>query len=292
MITNPKDGLLRRDFLRLGAAGAAALAIGGLKGGPLAAAEEAARKKIPIGLQLYSVRDDCAKDLPAVLAAVSKIGYAGVDFAGYYGRNAADLKKFLDDNNLKCCGTHTGLGSIMGDELKKTIEFHKTIGNKFLIVPSLPEEYNKSKEGWLKAAKVFNEASEKAKAEGMFVGYHNHGIEFKAVDGELPWDIFAGATKPEVVLQMDTGNCMDGGADPLAFLKKYPGRAKTVHVKESGQPEKGVIGDGKMKWKEFFEICETTGGTEWYIVEHESPGVPALEAVKLCYEALKKMGKV
>ena len=283
-------GVSRRDFIRLGAASAAALALGGVQASRLGA-EEAAKKKIPIGLQLYSVRDDCAKDLPAVLAAVSKIGYVGVDFAGYYGRNAEQLKKLLTDNNLQCCGTHTGLNTIMGDELKKTIEFHKTIGNRFLIVPGLPKEYNDTKEGWLKAAKIFNEAAEKTKAEGMFVGYHNHSHEFKAIDGELPWDIFFGNTKPEVCMQVDTGNCMAGGADPVVYIKKYPGRARTVHIKEAGQPEKGVIGDGKMKWKEFFEACETVGGTEWYIVEHETAGLPPLEAVKLCYEALKKMGK-
>jgi sugar phosphate isomerase/epimerase len=220
MTSERRGEVSRRDFIRLGAASAASLALGGLKTAALAAAE-AARKKIPIALQLYSVRDDCAKDLPAVLAAVAKMGYVGVEFTeGIQGRDAEKLRKLLEENNLKCCGTHTGLGTILGDELKKTVEFHKTIGNKFLIVPGLPEEYNKSKEGWLKAAKIFDEAAEKVKPEGMYVGYHNHSHEFKALDGELPWDTFFGNTRPEVVMQMDSGNCMAGGGDPLAFLKK------------------------------------------------------------------------
>ena len=95
---------------------------------------------IPIGLQLYSVRDDCEIDLPSVLKAVGGMGYDGVEFAGYYGRTASELRQMLDDNGLKCCGTHTGLETILGDELEKTIAFNQTLGNKFLIVPGLPRE--------------------------------------------------------------------------------------------------------------------------------------------------------
>ena len=96
--------------------------------------------QIPIGLQLYSVREDCQKDLPGVLKEVARMGYAGVEFAGYYGYSATDLRKMLDDLGLKCCGTHTGLPTLLGEELPKTIEFNQTLGNKFLIVPGLPKE--------------------------------------------------------------------------------------------------------------------------------------------------------
>ena len=84
--------------------------------------------KIPIALQLYSVRDDAAKDLPGVISAVAKMGYAGVEFAGYYGHSAADLRKLLDDNGLQCCGAHVGIQTLLGDELEKSIELHQTIG--------------------------------------------------------------------------------------------------------------------------------------------------------------------
>ena len=92
-------------------------------------------------------------------------------------------------------------------------------------------------------------------------------------------------------MQMDTGNCLDGGADPIAVLKKYPGRAITVHLKESGGAKEAVIGGGDVKWKEFFECCETVGKTEWYIVEHERGGKDPVADVKKCLEALKGMGK-
>jgi sugar phosphate isomerase/epimerase len=276
----------RRDFIRLGAAGAAALCVG--RFAPLAWA--AAGKKIPVALQLYSVRDDCDKDLPKTLEAVAKMGYVGVEFAGYYGRDAKALRELLDANGLVCCGTHTGIDTLLGDALKKTVEFHQTLGNKFLICPGLPGEYTKSHQAWLDTAKVFNEIAAKAKADGMRVGYHNHSAEFKPMDGEAPWDTLFSNTKPEVVMQLDTGNAMGGGGDPVAILKKYPGRAATVHLKEHGGS--GDFGDGDMKWKEVFNLCETTGGTAWYIIEQESGKGAPLDCVQQCVDFMKKMGKV
>src|SRR5436305_3759102 len=146
--------------------------------------------KIPIALQLYSVREDCARDLPGTIAAVAKMGYVGVEFAGYYDRSAADLRKLLDDHGLRCAGTHTGLNTILGDELDRTIEFNRTIGNRYLIVPGLPKERRDSRQAWLETARLMNEAAERARPAGMLVGYHNHSIEFQAMDGELPWDTF------------------------------------------------------------------------------------------------------
>ena len=274
--------VLRRDFLKIGAAGAA-LAVG--VQGLAAAASDA--QKIPIGLQLYSVRGECAKDLPKVLAAVARMGYKGVEFAGYYNRKADELKKMLDSNGLVCCGTHTALGTIQGDALKATVEFNQAIGNKFLIVPGMSP---KGKQGWLDAAKLFNETAAKVKADGMRVGYHAHGGDFKPIDGETPWDIFFGAARPEVVMQLDTGNALGAGADPVAILKKFPGRATTIHLKEEGGPADAVIDGGQVKWKEVFDLCEA-GGTVWYIVEHERGGPDVLGDVERCLEALKKMGK-
>src|SRR5215510_811924 len=111
-------------------------------------------KKIPIGLELYSVRKECASDLPGTIAAVGKIGYKGVEFAGYHGGSAKELRKMLDDNGLVACGTHTPYETVLPDKLKETIEFNHIIGNKFLIVPSMSA---RSKEEWLAKAKLFNE---------------------------------------------------------------------------------------------------------------------------------------
>ena len=201
---------------------------------------------IPIGLQLYSVRDDCARDLPGVLKAVAGMGYAGVEFAGYYGRTAAELRAMLDDNGLRCCGTHTALETVTGDEIERTADFNRILGNPYLIVPGLPRDRVGTKEAWLETARLFDAASERAEALGMRVGYHNHSEEFQAVEGgELPWDIFFGHTRPAVVMQVDTGNMMHGGAAPAPFLSRYPGRALTVHLKEySASDPDALLGDG------------------------------------------------
>jgi sugar phosphate isomerase/epimerase len=274
--------LTRRDILKLSALAMAGACVG--RGRPAFAAESG--KKIPIALQLYSVREDCAKDFEGTIKAVAKMGYEGVEFAGYHNKEAADIRKLLDDCGLKCCGTHTGLGSLEGDNLKKTIEFNKTIGNKFLVVPGgLP-----GKRTWAECGKYFSELAEKVKGEGMKVGYHNHSHEFKAEGGITHWEEFFNNAGPDVVMQMDMGNCMNGNGDPVAYLKKYPGRAVTVHMKEHFPAGvKGAIGEGDVKWKEVIELCRTTAGTEWYIVEVESYPVSPLDSSEKCLAGLKKL---
>ncbi|MCD6465938.1 sugar phosphate isomerase/epimerase [Candidatus Bathyarchaeota archaeon] len=249
--------------------------------------------KIKIALQLYSVRKDCAHDLKGTLEAVAKMGYDGVEFAGYYGRTAEELRKMLDDLGLQVAGTHIHIDTLMGEKLKETIEFNRILGNKYLIVPSLPEKMRKTKADWLKAAEIMNEIADKLKPEGMRVGYHNHAIEFKPINGEIPWYIFFDAAKPEVIMQLDTGNAMMGGIsadEVLNIIKRYPKRAITVHLKEySSKNENAILGEGEMKWKEFINLCETVGGTEWYIIEQESYPYPPLECAKRCLENLKAM---
>jgi len=273
----------RRDFLGLGAATLAA-------GGRLLGAEAEAAKKIPIGLQLYTLRREAGKDLPGTIAAVAKAGYKAVEFAGYYNRKAEELKKLLDDNGLKCCGTHTGMGTLLGDNLKKTVEFNKAIGNRYLMVPG--GVGGKTKESWVEAAKRFTDIAEKLKPEGMVTGYHNHAHEFKKFgpdDPETPWDVLFSNAGQDVAMQLDIGNGMGGGCDPVATLKKFPGRAITLHVKGFG----GIVGEDKAPWPEIFALCETTGKTEWYIVEQDGSGkYSPLDTIQRVMDNLKKMGKV
>ena len=284
MIRALSPSVTRREFL--GALGLAGAAVGL---GVAPAARAVANQKIPVGLQLYSLRAQCKTDLPGMLAAVSKIGYKGVEFAGYHDRTAKDLRKMLDDNGLVACGTHTPYESVLGDKLKATIEFNQTIGNKFLIVPWMNE--TQSKQEWLDRAKLFNDLAGKLKPDGMSIGYHAHAHDFKQIDGVTAWDLFFGSTKPEVIMQLDTSNCCEGGADPVAVLKKYPGRARSIHIKAYGGGPDAVIGEDKVDWKAVFAFCESKGRTQWYVLEHESSKDP-LDAVKRSYEALKKLGKV
>jgi sugar phosphate isomerase/epimerase len=277
------EGLSRRDALRLGAA---ALCVAAAPGRGAAGAS-----RVPIGVQLYSVRHECEKDLPATLHAIAGMGYEAVEFAGYYGRGAAELRKLLDAEGLKCCGTHTALDTLEGDALAGTIAFQQAIGNRFLIVPWIPEERRKTADDWKTLADLFDKISDKLAPHGMRVGYHNHNFEFTPLAGRTPWDIFFGGTKPAVVMQVDTGNCVEGGADPVALLEKYPGRAATIHVKEfsKARPD-AFVGEGELPWKRIFELCEA-GGSEWYIVEYERENQPPLPAIARCLKNLKAMGK-
>lgn len=249
--------------------------------------------KIPVALQLYSVREDCARDLPGTLEAVTEIGYDGVEFAGYHGRSAEELRGMLDNLGLRVAGTHVGIQTLLGEELQRSIEFNRAMGNRFLIVPSLPEEMRVSKASWLEAAHQLNEIADRFGPEGMRVGYHNHAVEFQPIDGELPWDIVFGEAVPEVVMQLDTGNAMMGGVSPsevLGILRRYPGRATTVHLKAfSPVNERALIGEGDMRWREFFSLCETVGGTEWYIVEQERYPYKPLECARICKENLDEI---
>jgi sugar phosphate isomerase/epimerase len=248
---------------------------------------------IQVGVQLYSVREDCQRDLPGTLKAVAQIGYAGVEFAGYYGYDAKTLRQMLDENGLLCCGTHIGIDQLLGENFERTVEFHLTLGCPYLIVPGLPEVYRASRQKWIETAHLFGEIAERLKPYGLRTGYHNHWLEFQPMEGELPWDTFFSHASPDVIMQIDTGNALHGGAHAAPFVRQYPGRALTVHVKEySSTNPSAIIGEGEVNWDDFFEACETVGGTEWYIVEQETYAHPPLETIRLCFEAMKRLGKV
>lgn len=283
-----KSNLSRRDFL---ATTAAAVAAGGVMGaGCMDELMGKKAKKIPVGLQLYSVRADCAKDLPGTIEKVAKMGYDGVEFAGYYDYKAEDLRKLLDENGLVCCGTHTAMDTLSDANLAATIEFNQTLGNKYLIVPWLKPDDTNPKAAWRRHAERFNELAEKVTPEAMVVGYHCHAHDFHTVDGEVPWEILFDNTRPEVVMQLDTGNAMSGGGDPVKYLKKYPGRAATVHLKEYSETNKNaLIGEGDLPWQEIFTLCETIGGTRWYIIEEEKDAYPPLEGVDLSLKNYRKL---
>lgn len=140
---------------------------------------------------------------------------------------------------------------------------------------------------------IFDGIASRLKPRGLYTGYHNHFTEFTPLDGELPWHTFFGNTLPEVVMQMDTGNCAHGKGDVIAMMQSYFGRARTVHLKEYSESyNTALIGEGIMPWKEIFDFCEKPGSnTEWYIVEQESYAYPPLECVDKCLQNLKKMGK-
>ncbi len=250
--------------------------------------------RIPLTLELYSLRDDCAKDLPGTIKKVAEMGYEGVEFAGYHGFSAPELKKMLDDNGLFCSGTHTQLTTIQGDELKKTAEFNAVFNNPYLIVPHVsPDEYG-GRDGAKKLSDALSNAAIAAGEFGAFVGYHNHAWEFNALpDGAIPMDLIFQNAHPDVVLQVDTGNAQEGAGDPAPVLVKYKNRAKTVHLKPfSADFARYFIGEDDTNWPGVFKALEG-GATQYFIIEQErypEPNTP-LDCVKRCLDNLKKMGK-
>jgi sugar phosphate isomerase/epimerase len=278
----------RRQFVQTTALAAAALSVAPQVLG-------AARKKLPIALQLYSVRQDCGKDFDAALERVAKMGFEGVEFAGYhnYGGKAKELRKRLDDLGLKVAATHIPTGSFRGENLQKTIEFHQVLGCKFLIVPGDGDFTNPDKCKAL--ADLFNETAAKLKPLNMYCGYHNHTGEFKKFGETTFWDFFATNTSKDVVLQQDCGWTAAAKLDPVAMMKKYPGRMKSTHFKPTvvgNEPgKKAFIGQDSVDWKAVIAACIEFGGTEWITLEQEAypDGKSPMEATEISFKALKEM---
>ncbi|MBN2319210.1 MAG: sugar phosphate isomerase/epimerase [Acidobacteria bacterium] len=249
--------------------------------------------RIPIALQLYSIRDDCRKDFDGALEQAAEMGFEGVEFAGYYHyeEKAADLRKRLDALNLKAAGTHVRFDT--PDALKGAIEFHQIIGCNFLIVPGSAAftDPEKSKE----LAETFNTFAGILKPLGMACGYHNHTAEFKKDAGKTYWDLFAERTSKDVILQQDCGWSAAAGVDPVEYIKKYPGRSRTVHFKPTvvggDTAKKAILGQDSVDWGAVYSACAAVGGTEWIVLEQETypDGKTPLECTRESLAGLKRI---
>lgn len=285
----------RRSFMKTGLMAAAGCALGA---GVSTSAFAAETKKIPFAIQVYSLREYASKDLRGTLKEIAQMGYKGVEFAGYYGNNAKDVRKWLDEAGLQAVSTHLGVPQLLEGAFDATVEFEKTLGNRRLTVASGLSASCATDAGNQMTAYLFNEIAYKAAKVGMQIGFHAHFNDFSDVNGKTAWELFFSRTREDIIAQMDVGNCMHGGADPYDLVAKLPGRGKLMHVKAENEKGKGgacVAGEGDIvDWKRMFEIAETKGGVEWYIVEQEDcrPGSNLMEACAECYENLKKMGKI
>ena len=256
----------------------------------LAVATSAAAPKYKVGLQLYTVRDECAKDFDGVIKAVAKMGFTGVEFAGYYGRTAEQLRKLLDENHLQCYGSHIGLDQLEGDKFDKTVEFNKILGNKLVVVASLPHERLATKQAIIETAKEFSEIGKKLEKHGMMIGYHNHAAEFKVVDGETVWQTFFSNADKRVVIQFDTGNAMGAGAHAEDYLTKFPGRVLSVHFKDfSKTNSEALLGEGDVNWPAAVPLMKGKAGVRWYIIEQESYPFPSLVCAEKCLRTFEKL---
>lgn len=275
-----RNPLSRRSLLALAASA------------PLAAAP---RKKIPIGIELYSVREELKKDLMGTVRAVARMGYEGVEFFSPYIEwtpdYAKEVRKLLDDLGIVCYSTHNGNRTFLPETIDKAIEINRIIGSKYVVMASAGKVANL--DGWKKVADQLNEAAAKMKPAGLRTGFHNHQTEFHVLEGQRPMDVLAKNTGKDVILQLDVGTCVHAGADPVAWIEKNPGRIVSVHCKDwSSDPAKGykvLLGEGSAPWKKVFAAAEKVGGVEFYLVEQEGSAYSPMETIEKCLAAMKKV---
>ncbi len=271
----------RRTFLAL--AGALPFAV-----------RAAAQTRIPVGLELYSVRDDLAKDLMGTVRAVGKMGYQVVEFYSPYfswtPQMAGDVRKLMDDIGLRCHSTHNSATSIDPENIQKAIDLNQAIGSRHIIVASAPR--TATIDGWKAFAARLDVAAARLKSVGMSTGFHNHAVEWRPIEGQRPMDVLAANTMKDVIMQLDVGTCVEAGADPVAWIKANPGRIKSVHCKDWA-PERGygvLFGEGASPWKAIFNAAESVGGVEYYLVEQEQgPVAEQLQRAEKCLANWKQM---
>lgn len=253
-----------------------------------------ASTKIPVGIELYSVRGELQKDAEGTVRAVAKMGYQVVEFyAPYYDWTEAQTKsmrKLMDDLGIRCLSTHNHEEFISAEKISRTRDMNLTLGCKYVVQSSTGEK--KKLDDWKPVADGLNSAAEKLEPAGLKVGYHNHQPEFTPIEGKRPMEILAKNTKPSVMLQLDVGTCLEVGSDPVAWIKANPGRIRSIHCKDwSPDPAKGykvLLGEGAADWKGIFAAAESVGGVEYYLVEQEGSRFSEFETAKRCLQAFRE----
>ena len=248
----------------------------------------AAAGAIPVGLELYSVRDALKKDPEGTVRAVAQMGYQCVEFySPYYDwseSQAKQMRKLLDDLGIRCYSTHNNEAYLTHEAIGRTRDLNGILGCKYVICANADPKHGP--DGWKAIADELNAADGQLKPDGLHVGYHNHKAEFVATNGQRPMDILAKNTPPSVVLQLDVGTCLEAGSDPVAWIKANPGRIRSIHCKDwSSDPAKGytvLFGEGVADWKNIFAAAESVGGVEYYLVEQEGSRFPELETARKC----------
>jgi sugar phosphate isomerase/epimerase len=251
--------------------------------------------KTRLACQLYSVHDSIDVNAFSAVREAAKLGFKGLEFYGTGLWDLAFVKAALNDTGLEIAGWHVPVDRLKDDELEKTLDFHSEIGNRAIVVPWLPVEMRDTADAWKRTADLFNRLHDRLSERGMSLGYHNHDFEFKPLDESKAcgWDIFSERTHPDIVLQLDNGNCMAGGANPVQVMKQHPGRGRTLHLKPYSHAAgyDCMVGQDDLPWAAFFQEAERQGATEWYIAEYESRALASdLMGLKIMREAFREYG--
>jgi sugar phosphate isomerase/epimerase len=248
---------------------------------------------IPVGLELYSVRDALKQDPEGTLRAVAQMGYQAVEFYAPYFEwtetQAKETRKLLDDVGMRCYSTHNNADYLDPQNINRARDLNLILGSKYVVLAwSDPKT---GADGWKAIADKLNAAAETLGPSSLRPGYHNHQAEWASVSGQRPIEIIAKNTKPSVMLQLDVGTCLEAGADPIAWIRANPGRIRSIHCKD-WSPDPGIgyktlFGEGKADWKGIFQVAESVGGVEYYLIEQEGSRYPELETARKCLQTFR-----
>jgi sugar phosphate isomerase/epimerase len=243
-----------------------------------------------IGVQLYTVRRDLARDFEGTLTRVAEIGYREVEFAGYHGKTPAEVRALLARLRLAAPASHVSLAEFRR-ESGSVIAAATEVGHRYLVVPWIDVAERRSVDDYRRIAEEMNRIGERVRAAGMQLGYHNHDFELVPIEGSVPLDVLIERTDPSlVVLELDLYWATKAGADPLTYFSRYPGRVQLVHVKDSaGAPEHRMVdvGQGSIDFARIFARREQAGIRHAF-VEHDDPADP-LATLRTSYEHLAQL---
>jgi sugar phosphate isomerase/epimerase len=269
----------RRTFLKAAGAFTAAACIGGKS-------SHAGTIHTPLGLQLYSVREQLPKDFDGTLQKLGAIGFKEVEAAGYFNKPATEFKRSLDQAGLRCVSTHHPLAQLK-PQLDQFVEYGHTLGLEYMICSWAGVHRDPSRKGelnlddWRYVADEFNKIGEKIKTAGMTFGYHNHTVEFGNEGGVIYYDELLKRTDPKlVVFEMDCGWVVAGGHNPVEYLSKTPERFPLLHVKDfvkkpDGKYRNVVMGKGTIDYAPIMRAA--TGLKHYFIEQEEFEGDPFTE---------------
>ena len=252
-----------------------------------------ASTSIPVGLELYSVRDELKKDPQGTVRTVAQMGYQVVEFYGpYFDWNESQTKqmrKLLDDLGIRCLSTHNNESYLSAQNLSRARDMNLILGSKYIVQSST--EPKTTLDQWKPVADRLNSVAEQLEPAGLKVGYHNHQPEFTPIGGQRPIEVLAKNTKPSAMLQLDVGTCLEVGSDPVLWIRANPGRIRSIHCKDwspdAGKGYSVLFGEGVADWKNIFEAAESVGGVEYYLVEQEGSRYSEFDTAKKCLEAFK-----
>ena len=245
-----------------------------------------------MAIQLYTLRQDTARDFPDTLRQVAEAGYGAVEFAGFGSHTAAELRSVLDDLGLVAMGAHIGLQQLES-RLDGVIEEVQTLGARHLACPAIPRERRETADDYRRIGEQLSQIGETCKAAGLQLSYHNHDFEFVQFDGRYALDLLLEAADPDLLkVQLDLGWVAYAGVDPVSYLRQHSGRVPTVHFKDMiKEPTRYDVptGEGILPIPELI-AAGREAGTEWFIVELDQPQEPPIECARRSAAYLQGQG--